>query len=447
MKLEVLGVYDMKRILIICRSFSPDSIVGAKRMSMFAKYLSNNHDVTVVRSGNIYGVPDASTLLQQNDRLKILSYEGENNQAELYEKEGVFKTPEKSDLQKGALKKRSNPFVSFLRNAYRFFLYYYENIKIYMKCRSLIQHKLNVTDYDLVITTFSPLGSTLCGYYLKRKDGIKWIMDLRDLMDNPGRTPIMRSINSVIQKKLCNYADLVTTPTNGFRHDLLNKTKTSKPIAVIYNGYDLEEDNSSSTTIMKEKGVLRFCYTGTIHNDSCTLKPLLDSLDQLSAEGVIEPDKIIIEYAGKNSEHFNNMMTGLRFKYRIIDHGYLSHSETMRLQKKSDIFMIMVMNMTGYTGVLTGKLCEAVQFGIPVIGFVSGDLANSELKTTIDKYKLGFCYEEASTDSFQGLKKYIYSIYNRKVVNGLPVTLNNENSKVFDYRNIIEKLEEYIAEL
>ena len=31
----------MNKILILCRAFAPDSVVGAKRLTMFAKYLAN----------------------------------------------------------------------------------------------------------------------------------------------------------------------------------------------------------------------------------------------------------------------------------------------------------------------------------------------------------------------------------------------------------------------
>ena len=92
-------------------------------------------------------------------------------------------------------------------------------------------------------------------------------MDLRDLMDNVGRTPVMRRINRRLQKKYSNLADIITTPTQGFLDEVMEKTKSPAKAFVLYNGYEGEENSESKKT----EGMLRFCYTGTIHDDLCTL--------------------------------------------------------------------------------------------------------------------------------------------------------------------------------
>ena len=45
---------------------------------------------------------------------------------------------------------------------------------------------------------------------------------------------------------------------------------------------------------------------------------------------------------------------------------------------------------------LTGKFYEALQQKKPIVALVDGDKPKSELKTLIDQYRLGICYEEAT---------------------------------------------------
>ena len=135
-------------------------------------------------------------------------------------------------------------------------------------------------------------------------------------------------------------------------------------------------------------------------------------------------------------------------KVKYIDHGYLTKYETQKLQKSSDIFLIMVMNLSDYTGVLTGKLCESIQNRLPVIGLVSGDIPNSELCETIRKYNLGFCHEQSRKETYVQLKEYILNQYNRKINYGNAIyEPSNQAFLDFNYKNIVKKLDYEIKEL
>lgn len=429
----------MSKILIICRAFAPDSVVGAKRLTMFAKYLAKRgNKVTVIRSGLIKGKPDALSVLLPNENLRIVSYEGNNSPAERFERGEL--------LNNGFVKKTSKNYSGYkltklytkIRDIYHFFEYYMDNFHVFRKAKRIAKILFKTETFDCVITTYSPLGITSCGYFLRKKYDVKWLMDLRDLMDNVGRTPLMRRINRKFQNKYANTADIVTTPTYGFLNEVKEKTKTKAKTFVLYNGYDRE----NFVEAPKELGILHFCYTGTIHDDLCTFEPILDAVSQLIDEGLIDSKRVVFEYAGNNSGRFLYLYRNYVNKVKYIDHGYLSKKETLELQKSCDLFIIMVMNLKDYTGVLTGKLCESVQNKLPVIGLVSGDLPYSELCTTIEKYQLGYCYEEARKDTFEALKQYVLMQYNNKVNHG-KTNYNPEKSAYdnFDYQNIVERLD------
>lgn len=436
----------MSKILILCRAFAPDSVVGAKRLTMFAKYLSNlGNEVTVIRAGIIKGKPDESSALKRSENLRIISYEGMDSPAEKFER-GEYKendsASQKSD--KNYVGYKNLKLYRLFRDVYYFFQYYVDNLHVYKSAKREADKLYMSECFDCVLTTYSPLGITACGFYLKKKYGTIWVMDLRDLMDNVGRTPIMRRINRRFQNKYANHADIITTPTQGFLNEVMEKTKSKAKSFVLYNGYEGDTFSESPKT----EGILRLCYTGTIHDDLCSFEPVLKVLSELIDERLIDPNKVVFEYAGKNSDRFLYLYSKYVNKIKYIDHGYLTKTETLNLQRSSDLFLIMVMNLRDYTGVLTGKLCESIQNRLPVIGLVSGDLPNSELCQTIEKYKLGFCHETARAETTEQLKQYILQQYNNKIVTGATVYEPvKEAFSDFNYKKIVGKLDYEIRTL
>lgn len=437
----------MSKILILCRAFAPDSVVGAKRLAMFAKYLSIlGNDVTVIRAGIIKGKPDESSSIKKNTNIRIISYEGIDSPAELYERgKYEIKTSTKTKNTNAYSGYKKSKIYIKIRDIYYFFQYYFDNLHVYRYAKKEAEKICSTEDFDCILTTYSPLGITACGFYIKKKYGIKWVMDLRDLMDNVGRTPIMRRINRLFQKKYANFADIITTPTHGFLNEVMEKTKSDAKSFVLYNGY---EEEVTDTSDMKERGIFRLCYTGTIHDDLCTFEPVLRAISELIDDKLIDKDRVIFDYAGNNSERFLYLYRDYANKVKYIDHGYLTKYETQKLQKSSDIFLIMVMNLSDYTGVLTGKLCESIQNRLPVIGLVSGDIPNSELCETIRKYNLGFCHEQSRKETYVQLKEYILNQYNRKINYGNAIyEPSNQAFLDFNYKNIVKKLDYEIKEL
>ena len=265
-------------------------------------------------------------------------------------------------------------------------------------------------------------------------------MDIRDIMDIPSRGKIICSINKKLQKKYSLACDAITTPTFGFREELYKKTNTSSPIFVLYNGF--YENKKLKHNYTKNKK-LTFCYTGTIHNDSCNLKVFCDAINDLIKTQEIEPQNIDIVYAGSNSGLFIEQTKSIANVVNIVDYGYLNYEEVFELQNKADVFLLMVMNQKKYTGVLTGKLSEGVCCGANLLGMVFGELGNSELYKTITENKLGFCYEQANSHSFEEMKKYIKKIYDKKILfkkRDISLEINSETRNKFDYEFITHEL-------
>ena len=152
---------------------------------------------------------------------------------------------------------------------------------------------------------------------------------------------------------------------------------------------------------------------------------------------------IIIDYAGHDGNILVEQAKKFGLEKIIVDHGYLSRTEVEEVQRQSDIFLVLSWNTKHDQGILTGKFYEALQHRKPIVALVGGDLPNSELKSLIDHYHLGVCYESSTKNhSDKVLSDYIEQQVNRKK-HGEPIAYTPDELVFdkFEYSKIAKQLE------
>ena len=438
------------KILIISRSFAPDNGIAAKRITMLSKYLCKlGHEITVIRSGIIYGKAEMNNL-EGLETVRICSYEGENSAAERFEKYGETQyTTTRSDNKKEKNSLNCNIY-NFFRKTGHFlldpFIYSKEDGKLIKdKIISLYNKSKDLRGFNVVISSFSPLGCIQAAEYIKQQEHAKWIIDFRDLMNNATYTTINRFINSIRQKHFVNKADACLCVSVGNAQRLIkqNRKDNAEKIHTVFNGYE-ESEQLRKQNVQTEKQELHICYTGTLYEGKRNCSPLFRAIKEA---GNILP--VVIDYAGRDEEIILAQARKYGLEDIVIDHGYLSRTEVTELQKQSDVFLILSWNTKHDQGILTGKFYEALQNRKPIIALVDGNVPNSELKTLINRYHLGICYEEATKgQSEQLLRDYLSRQMSRKQ-RGEMMEYEPDES-VFDrfqYQEIAKQLEQIMIDI
>ena len=436
------------RILIITRSFAPDSTIASKRPTKFAKYLCKmGHDVCVVRSGQICGKVDI-TNLRGLQNVKIFSYEGKDSPAEQIERRDCLQKT-KNNVKKPSQQKYSKEVLKKARRIIKTFVdpvRYYKNdgLSIYKKIKRMYEGEPLLHGYDVIISSFGPLGCVLAGEYISKCENAKWIIDFRDLMNNQNFSPIIRKINYKIQNSLIKKADICLCVSDGNtkRLQALNNGRFSEKIYTLYNGYEYEP-KEPVTKNDKNSMEVHICYTGTLHNGARNARPLFHALKKINS-----PINVKIDYAGRDFIILKEQAAESGMEDIVIDHGYLSSTEVADLQEKADIFLVLSWNTKLDTGILTGKFYEALQHKKPIVALIDGDRPNSELKLLIDRYHLGVCYEESTKE----VSEYILQNYINKQLSmkmqGKELEYKPEKTVFtkFEYSTIVKKLEKIIKE-
>ena len=444
------------RILIISTSFAPDNGIASKRTSMFAKYLLKlGHDVSVIRSGLVFGIAEKCNL-KGLETARIYSYEGHDCAAEQFERNEAIAEykPDKVPAYANKKKAAARMIRFFGKTGHVIldpFTYYREKgLRISKLIRKLYDENQKIRGFDVVISSFGPIGCVEGGEYIRDRESARWIIDFRDLMDNQTFTPINRLINGIRQKRYVRLADacLCVSEGNGNRLSGICRGQYAEKVKVLYNGYENKQDdelrseNDSRFTAKDRK--LHICYTGILYGGRRDCSPLFRAIREIKRDIPIR-----IDYAGQDGELLKLQAAACGYEDMIDDHGYLSRTEVNKLQEAADLFLVLSWNTRNDQGILTGKFYEALQHRKPIIALVAGDTPDSELKMLIDRYHLGVCYEEAEKEpSIKRLRDYLDKQISRKQL-GETMEYNPDESVFsrFQYQEIAKQLEQIMEQI
>ena len=123
----------------------------------------------------------------------------------------------------------------------------------------------------------------------------------------------------------------------------------------------------------------------------------------------------------------------------LINKGFVSRLESMKIQSNSDLIVIATWNTKFDKGVMTGKLYECLLTKKMVLGIVNGTIPNSELKRVITDINGGIVYEDSAlnlTEEYLHFKDYIHEKYNEKEKTGKLTSTYNSTIENFNYSKI-----------
>lgn len=433
-----MGRKKMK-ILFIAQAFAPDSIIGAQRITKFAKYLSRmGHDITVLTSSQLWGVKDESSL-SGLEKVRILRAGKEHLDNGIRSRRKIHIKINKQQVPRSvylAIKKIYTEIAGSIHTLSET----QESFQLLKKC----YHKnLKYETFDFVFATYSTMADVFMGEYIKKRTGAGLILDLRDKMDNALMPTALRRRNHNIQGKMIRLSD----KTFIVSADAMDELKRDYPdaagkIFTLYNGYDDKLFSFQSPDV--GEGILSFAYTGGLYSGKRDLRPLFKVFKALSENYGY---KFKINYAGEDFEELSRQASQFQMDGVIQDYGAVSRKEAEQIQGRSDVFLVASWNSKNVRGALTGKFFEGIRADKPIVTIVTGGILNSELYRMNTDYHYGFCYEERREGSLKGLYQYIRHLYQQKNVGGcLQFSLNKEIKEKFHYKNLTMELERHLLE-
>ena len=425
-----------KNILIISDFFAPDNEIAAIRLTKIGKYLSlSGYKVDILKRGKSGRKEDI--LLKKDLKYFNIIFENYNSSVYnlLYRKTlGRYN----KNNSEGKIKKqaRKNKIIYFIKNIISFiiqeiiyFNYYYT---------AILRKDIQFENYDLIFSSYRPISSHLIGAFIKKKNkNVTWIADFRDSINNIMTPRIFWTYNRLYERKVLKNADIITVVSTGCFSFLSSK------IHVIPNGFD-EDDYSKNDENQKItlSNKYIYTYTGEMYGGKRNMRVFFRILKELIDEQIIKKENIEIRYLGRSAEYFFEQACDFLSKDIIRNYGFVSREEAIIAQNESNTLLLASWNDANNQGVITGKVYEYLMAEKPILCFINGNIADSELKNMIKSFEIGCCYEEANAIiDYPNMKNYIKEqIMNWKKNNKVKITPNYQFINKYNYKVIVKEI-------
>lgn len=222
-----------------------------------------------------------------------------------------------------------------------------------------------------VVLTSSPSESVhLIGLRLKRKFGIRWVADFRDLWTEKKllyrpATPLHDWLIRRLERKVFATADhiVANTPENADRY-VRRFNLHRDHFTVIPNGFDRDDlaQQPASETLPK---VFRVGYAGSLDKHDFPWRIALQAMYRLAVE--MGRDMVRFVHCGYLSEQVKNYLRDEKMEDLVEAHGNLPHEQAMRITSDTEVKLVLLYENAYSTSIVPLKLYNYLIMKGPIL--------------------------------------------------------------------------------
>jgi hypothetical protein len=427
---------EPKKLLIITYYFPPAGGPGVQRWLKFVKYLPEFgvQPIVYVPENPTYPIMDEALVSEISDQVVVLK----NKIVEPYQLAAIFSKNKTKKISSGIFpQKKKQTFLDKTFLWVRGNLFIPDARVLWVKPSvSYLEKYIRENNIDTIVTSGPPHSLHLIGLALKEKLNVKWFADFRDPWTTIGYHKALRLSSYASKKhkrlehKVLNTADtiIVTSKTTKTEFQAI----TPKPIAVITNGYDLE--NVEKQTLDTKFSLAHIGSFLSDRNPPFLWECLVELLQEI-------PDfksHLEIKLIGAVSQEVLEAISEFKLNNYLNLLGYVSHHEAIAHQKKSQVLLLIEINSEDTKSIIPGKLFEYMVSNRPILalGPQGSDFAAIIKETNTGVF---FDYSEKAK-----LKSVILDFYNQFLEGKLQA--NGVGLQQYSRKNLTKQLAQLIKE-
>ena len=427
----------VKKVLIISYYWPPAGGPGVQRWLKFATYLTDFgiKPVIYVPENPTYPIVDKSLLTEVPKELEILR----EPIIEPYAWAKIFSKKHTETISSGIIseeKKQSllQKIMLYIRG--NFFIPDARKFWIKPSVRFLGKY-ISENKIDIIITTGPPHSLHLIGLALKAKTRLPWITDFRDPWTGIGYHDKLKLTDSsqkkhkALERKVLQNCDHIITTSPTTKSDF--KKITDTPITCITNGFELEGDLKIDQDIE-----FSLSHIGSLLEKRNPLI-LWKVLGNLKKEDKNFEKALKIKLAGRVSETVIASIKSYGLEENLELVGYVTHKEALKLQRKSQVLLLIEINSEETKAIIPGKVFEYLAARRPILAIGPENADFFEIVTSTDSGNC-FTYQEE-----EELKKQVLHWYKIYSTEGLPDNTGNISS--YTRKNLTQKLAQLIDQV
>lgn len=420
----------MKKVLVITYYWPPAGGPGVQRWLKFVKYLRDFdiEPIVYIPENPDYPIIDESLLKEIPKGITILK----RPIFEPYFLANIFSKKETSTISSGIIKEaKSQNFLQKLFLYIRGNLFIPDARKFWIKPSiKFLSDYLSENKMDTIITTGPPHSLHLIGFGLKKKLELKWIADFRDPWTEIGYHKKLKLSASAKAKHVALETEVLTSAdhiiTTSFATQREFQSKTLKPVTVITNGYDSVAEDA---TDLDQKFSL--AHIGSLLSGR-NPKNLWKVLQELTSENKDFKEDLVLILVGTLSNDVLDSIKVYGLEAYLELPGYVSHNKANKIQRTSQVLLLVEIDSIETIGIIPGKLFEYMAAKRPILalGPKDWDVKKILAETNAGTY---FEYQEEAN-----LKEHVLSMYKLFKIQQLEV--NSVNIEKYCRKNLTEEL-------
>lgn len=301
-----------------------------------------------------------------------------------------------------------------------------------------------LTDYltenpvDVIISTGPPHSMHLIAQQLKESFDIPWMADFRDpwtdLYYNKEffQLGFAKRKNKRLEEKVLKSADVVVTVGNELKKYF---ERFNSNVEVIPNGFDDEVEHDEKIELSQK---FSLSYIGLLPKSSLPTN-LLMAIQCLIDENSDFKNDIELNFIGDIHESVSALIHELQLSNYTNFFGYVPHKEAIKYQKSAQVLLVLIPNVDGNKGIITGKVFEYMAANRPIfaLGPINGDLqsilTNSNAGTIVDY------------DDYAKIKSVIIDLYTKFKTQKLAI--RSKGIEKYHRRNLTKQLAAIIKQI
>jgi len=278
-------------------------------------------------------------------------------------------------------------FLDIIVKWYHMFFAYPDTEKTWIKpALRAIDNILEEKRFDVLLSS-SPFPTThIISARSKQKFNLPWIADFRDPWTQNHNYPykyLRKYLEKNLELKTIKSADIITAASPAYAEK--QKYFHKKNVFVVTNGFDPKDLNSEDNIELTPNFTIT--YTGTIYPRKQNPSKLFNALRRLIDRRVITPTDIEVRFFGQKYHWLESTIKKYGLVNIVKQYGKISRRESLRLQKESQILLLL--NWENERGVYPLKFFEYLGAQRPILaigGIPKDDIENIILNTQAGVY-------------------------------------------------------------
>ncbi len=421
----------MKKVLIITYYWPPAGGPGIQRWLKFVKYLPNFgiEPIVYAPQNPQYPITDTSFNNEIPQDVRVIkkpvfepySYAALLSKQETRKISSGIITEEKDQtlLQKAMLYIRGNFFIPDARK-------FWIKPSVKFLTSLILDEKI-----ETIITTGPPHSVHIIGLRLKQKLDITWFADFRDPWTQIGYHKRLKLTEKSRRKHLDLEKEVINTATHIITTSFTTKkefaAKTSKPVSVITNGFDAEEEPE----VNKRDSKFSLSHIGSLLSER-NPENLWQVLAEIIAENNAFAGVFELKLVGTVSEEVlrSIKLNGLQAYLRLT--GYVDHVQAVRIQRSSQVLLLIEINREETRGIIPGKLFEYLAAKRPIMAFGP---QKWDVEHILEETRAGKYFHYSTRKELKEYILYLYSLYQKGELSS-----NSSGIEKFNRKKLTENL-------